>query len=138
MGAYLNRIREGKKIFDRMLSKVEELEAVATSTTKELSDMPRGGQKQNDDAWASLVDYKLECMSALNWYLMESKQLEEELTMIRNTNIRVAMLYRYVDCYTIDKICDVMHFDRSWVFKLLDKGRAIYDKEYGWKDKDYE
>ena len=101
--------------------------------------MPKGSSgKTNDESWATLADYRLECMSALNWYLIESKRLEEELSMIRNTNIRVAMQYRYIDCMSIDRICEVMHFERSWVFRLLDKGKAIYNSKYGYMDKEYE
>jgi len=126
MGDRLNRVRDNKDAYIRLLTKVEELETLATRITPVLSDMPKGGSSIIDDKWAKLIDYKAKLASKLGEYLCDCAELEKELECIRNPRIRTAMKYRYIDCMKIEDIADKLEVDLRYVYRLLKKGKEIY------------
>ena len=75
MTAYesLNRVRNSKAEYERLLVKVEYLEALAEKATPIISGMPRASAKagQSDDPWAALVDYKESCREQLTAYIRD-------------------------------------------------------------------
>lgn len=127
----LSRVINGKREYERIKLKVEELESVAERITLSLSPLPRGGgAKLVDDNWAKLVDYKNKCAWLLVMYEAEAKELEEELECIRNTNIRTAMKYRYIDDLTVDTIAERMSYSTRTIDRFLNTGRRIYYATY--------
>lgn len=130
MGDRLNRVREGKIEYYRLLRRVDELKALAEKVTPTISDMPKGGNHTTEDTWVELADYKSRCEFQLKTYIADCASLEEELDCIRNPDIRTAMKYRYIDCLQVDEIMDLMHYERRWTYKLLSRGRRIYAKYY--------
>jgi len=130
MGERLNRVRNGKIEYERLMARVAELEALATRITPVLSDMPKGGTSMTDDKWAKLIDYKQQLLERIGQYLTDCVELEKELECIRSQRIRTAMLYRYIDCMNVEAIADALDTDLRYTYKLLSKGRKIYDERY--------
>ncbi len=134
MTAYesLNRVRRDKVLFERLENRVAYLEALAERMTPVLSGLPKAVARhgQTDDTWAALADYKKELDIALHQYIIDCSVLEQELNCIKSTRVRAAMLYRYVDLYTVSRIADRMSMNERSVYKLLKRGRIIYEKHY--------
>ena len=130
MGRRLNRVRDGYFEYKRMLNRVQELEAIATKITPVLSDMPKGGSGNQDDKWARLADYKAKVQDKLNQYLLDCEELEEELDCIRSPRIRAAMKSKYIDVMQTDDIARLIETDERYVYKLLARGRKIYEETY--------
>ena len=134
MDAYerLNRVRAGKTAYERLLSKVEYLTALSERVTPILSGMPKASAKpgQTDDTWAILADYKRECEEQLRMYVTACRELEQELSCIKSVRVRTAMYYRYVDLYPIPSIAEAMSMNERNVYKLLKRGRILYERYY--------
>lgn len=137
MTAYerLNRVRNYRWEYRRLLQKVEELETIATRTVPMLSQTPEshGSLKLNDDTWARLADYREECKAALNRYLNDCRELEKELECIKSTRIRTAMHYRYVDGCKVTDIAAMMNYEQRQIHNFLRMGEKIYCET--WEEK---
>lgn len=129
----LRVVWEKKREYERLLAKVEELETLATKMTSNLTGLPKSAntKRNDDDAWAALIDYKASCEAQLLDYLNACRALEKELDSIRSDKIRTAMKYRFIDCKRIDQIAVAMRYDKRWVQRLLEKGERIYKEMYG-------
>lgn len=125
----LNRVRNGRAAYGRLIDRVEELEALAAKTTISLTKAPRGGSGRVDDTWAALIDYRDKLSRSLREYIEDCQALEAELDCIRSPSIKTAMLLRYVDCQTIEVIADKMGYSTRQVYNLLGTGKKIYAKE---------
>ena len=134
MTAYesLNRVRDGVYAYERLLDRIAYLEALSQRVTPVLSGMPKGSAKQGqtDEPWAALADYKQKCEEQIAQHVRDCQSLELELTCIRSVRVRMAMMYRYVDLYTIPRIADAMSMNERSVYKLLRRGRLIYEKSF--------
>lgn len=131
MSTRLYRVVDSIREYKRLSVKIEELEAAATKITSTLSPAPKGGgEHYTDDVWAKLADYKSLCK--LQWLIIleESLALEDELDCIRNSDIRTAMKYKYVDGMTVSEISEQMQYSSRNVDRFLQKGRRIYDRYY--------
>lgn len=127
----LNRVRKARFEYERLLNKVEELTTIAERMVPMMSQTPesRGSVKLNDDTWARLIDYKIECEAKLNQYLADCRELEKELECINSLRIRTAMHYRYVDSRPIREITASMGYDERSIYRFLRKGEEIYCNE---------
>lgn len=130
----LNRVVSGKLEYERMLARVEELEALATRVTPVLSMTPGGGSQLKDDTWAQLMDYKASLTDKIQQYLRDCDMLEHELECIRNPKIRTAMQYRYINGFLVEQIARAMNYDERNIYILLRKGKSIYADTYGGVD----
>lgn len=134
MTAYesLNRVRNGAITYERLLDKVAYLEALSQRATPILSGAPKGSARhgQTDEPWAALADYRRECEKQIAQFIRDCQDLEKELECIHSIRVRIAMTYRYVDLYTIPRIADSMSMNERSVYKLLHRGRAIYEKHF--------
>jgi len=128
----LNRVRNRAYEYERLLDKIAHLEALSVRVTPILSGTPKGSSRhgQTDEPWAALADYKKRCEEQLVQYARDCQELEAELGCIRSARVRTAMKYRYIDLYTIAHIADVMSMNERSVYKLLRRGRLIYEKKY--------
>lgn len=130
MTAYesLNRVRNSKAEYERLLVKVEYLEALAEKATPIISGMPRASAKagQSDDPWASLVDYKESCREQLTAYIKDCEALEKELNCIKSSRVRTAMKCRYIDLFTVSRIAALMSMNERSAYRLLQRGVKIY------------
>jgi len=135
MGERLNRVRNGKKEYERLLARVEELKAIAEKITPVLSDMPKGGSKAKDDTWATLADYKTKLERKLEEYIKDSIELEQEIDeAINSQRIRTAMKYRYVNCLKGADIAERMNYDQRTISRLLCTGRNLYEGNFADKE----
>lgn len=127
----LNRVRTSYAEAQRLLLKVEELEALATKITPVLSPTPKGDSGgYKDDSWARLIDYKMSCEELISEYIKSSMELDTELDCIRNRNIRTAMKYYYIDRKKQEAIADLMGYSDREIRYYLQKGRKIYCEVY--------
>ena len=133
MNERLNRVRNARFEYVRLLQKVEELETIATRTVPVLSQTPesRGSLRLQDDTWAKLADYKESCKEALNKYLTDCKELEKELECIKSPRIRTAMRYRYIDSFRITDIATAMGYEQRQIRRFLRTGEKIYSERIG-------
>lgn len=129
---YLNRVKQGRLEYQRLLRKIAELEAIAEKVTPILSDMPKSPAEygQTDQPWATLADYRTICVEKIKQFTEDSMTLEAELAVIRNANIKIAMAYRYIDAMTYEQIADRMHYTDRYIRRLLKEGRKIYFSAY--------
>lgn len=134
MTAYesLNRVRRDKVLFERLEDRVAYLEALSQRVTPILSGMPKVNSKhgQIDDTWAALADYRKQLEEAMSLYIVDCMALEKELQCIKSTRVRAAMLYRYIDLYTVTRIADKMAMNERSVYKLLKRGKTIYENHF--------
>ena len=131
MGRQLNRVRSNWRRIIRLKQRIEQLQAIAEKTTKPLSDMPRnpsGGSTEN--VWAELADQQSEYKAQLMTYLNSVNELEFELSVIVDDSTRAIMECRYVDNMPIKDIASLMHYDTRTVYRILVKGKRIYEKVY--------
>ena len=127
----LNRVQKLRQEYIRAEEKLEELETLATHITTRLSDMPKNAPASDlASILAALADHREKYAGIVKRYLDNCDQLERELNAIRNPAIRTAMIRRYVDGMKVEDIAEAMHYERSWVYRLLNKGRKIYSKEH--------
>lgn len=126
----LNRVRNGRAEYLRLIDRVNELEAIAEKTTATLTGMPRGGDHQADDTWAALIDYRDRLTHSLKQYMKDCEELEEELNCILSPSIRTAMLFRYINGSTVEEIAEQMNYSVRQVYNLLGTGRRIYARCY--------
>ena len=126
--ARLNLVRDCKAEYERQLETLEELETIAESITPHLSKVPpSGSHRPKDDAWARLADQRSVVQEDLSYYLRVREELETELmTLIRKPSIRTAMLYRFINCLSIDEIAEKMKYDPRNVYYLIRSGKNIY------------
>lgn len=134
MTAYesLNRVRNGRYAYERLLSRVEYLTALSERATPVLSPTPKGSAKlgQTDEPWAALADYRQECKEKLAQYISDCRELEAELECIKSVRVRTAMHFRYVDLFSVSAIAGYMAMNERNVYKLLKRGRQIYEKHF--------
>jgi len=131
MGSKLNRVRDGKKEYERLLFRIEELKAIAERITPVLSDMPKGGSKAKDDTWAMLADYKTKLEDKIEQYVKDSTALDLEIDgCINSQRIRTAMKYRYINCLNVASIAERMNYDARTISRLLRTGRNIYEEYF--------
>ena len=131
--ARLRQVRDCKAEYDRQSQTLEELETLAESITSHLSDMPKahGSDHRQDDIWARLADQRSRVEEDLEYYLSLRHELEMEiLDLIRKPSIRTAMLYRYINCMSIEEIARMMRYEERNIFYLLRVGKDIYVNWY--------
>jgi len=128
----LTRVVDGWYEYQRLREKVAQLTSIAEKITPQLSDMPHASSsKSKDETWAALIDYKNKCQNALAQYYKDCKDLDEELNVIQNPEIRIAMKYKYIDRQSAEKIARKINFDVRTVYRFLKTGRRIYEDVYG-------
>lgn len=128
----LDRVRNGRKEYERLLRKVEELEALAERTTTVITGTPRSGSGiPVDDSWAKLIDYKNKCLARMSAYLEDCENLEAEIeSCIKKPHIRAALKARYVDCLKVSEVARLIGYEPRNTYLLLAKGRRIYEGVY--------
>ena len=131
METRLDRVIKGREEYNRLRRKIEELQSLAEKITTLPSQTPVSRSGGNKDAlWAQLVDYKEQCEWQLLVYIEDCRALEQELECIRNSDIRTAMKYKYIDARTIEDIAERMSFSTRSIDRFLQTGRKIYLKYY--------
>lgn len=131
MDEKLSRVIRGRAEYERLVRKIEELNSLATRVTSSTSLTPRGQGKPIEEIWGQLIDYKSACSFQIIAYLTDSRELEKELDCIRNSSIRTAMKYFYLDGTSIEKIAQAMNYSTRTIDRLLQTGRRIYRSYYG-------
>lgn len=135
MGDKLNRVRDGKKEYERLIFRIEELKSVAEKITPVLSDMPKGGNKAKDDTWALLIDYKTRLGERLEQYVKDCEALDMEIDVcITSQRIRTAMKYRFINCLRVMDIAERMNYDTRTITRLLKTGRNLYEEHFSDKE----
>ena len=134
--ADINRVRLGKNEYERLLLKIESLETIATHMTTNLDGMPKGTTRQVDDAWATLADYRSQCVASLHQYLIDCIELNQELDELPyrkgvRFQTRAIMKCKYLDGMTDAQIAEKLHYSDRYVRELLRYGRSLYEKLYG-------
>ena len=129
----LNRVRQAKFEYRRLLMKVEELETLASRMVPVLSHTSEihSTGKTREDTWAALVDYKAECEDKLKDYLLQCRKLEEEIDeCIVSPRIRAAMKGKYVDGLTAPAIAEAMNYHERQIYRFLKTGEKLYCERY--------
>lgn len=127
----LNRVRNGRAEYLRLIDRVSELEAIAEKTTTALTGMPKGSGRHTDDSWAALIDYRDSLSHSLREYIRDCEDLTQELMgCLDSPAIKTAMLYRYVNGSTVEQIADRMNYSVRQVYNLLSAGKQIYVRCY--------
>ena len=134
MTAYesLNRVRNGKMEYERLLDKIAYLEALSQRVTPILSGAPIGSVRhgQTDEPWAALADYRTKCKEQIQQYVSACESLEKDLRCIKSERIRTVMACRYVDLMTVESIANLTKMNTRNVYRLLKKGKQIYEYHY--------
>ena len=129
----LNWVRCKHFEYKRLLTKVEELETLATRTVPSPSLTPEvhSGTKTREDTWTLLMDYKAKCDGKLAEYLLGCRRLEDEIdACIKSERIRTAMKGKFVDCLTVPQIAAAMNYQERQVFRFLRTGENLYSERY--------
>ena len=128
----LNRVRNGKYAYERLLDRIAYLTALSQRVTPILSGAPVGSTRhgQKDEPWAALADYKTTCEEQILQYVKDCRELEQELTCIKSERIRAAMLCRYVDVKTVERVAEELGITERNVYRLLKKGKQIYEYHF--------
>ncbi len=86
--------------------KIEQLEALATSCSAKLSDMPHGTEKSDKIGkfGAKIVDLKTKLQKNLQKRILEEKKINEFIEDADDAIVRLILVHKYVNCYSWAKI----------------------------------
>lgn len=132
MGKRLERVIDLKPEYIRLTHRVEELESLAEKVTKSFSLAPsRGSNVKQDDTYVKLIEYKDKQKDKIKEYLKECEKLEEEIDkLLEDPVTRAIMKARYLDGEKVEAIAAAQNYDARTVYRILKKGRVIYEQTY--------
>lgn len=111
------RVDEATERVDRLRAK---LEAGRMST---ITGQPRGGASD----WTETADRLIEYERGLNSRVREMCRLkrlaQEAIDAVEDARLRELLELYYIDGYSWQRVAELMHLDKRWVFRL--HGRAL-------------
>ena len=128
---FLKRPFQMRQALTKERSRIQQMEAVLTSISATLSDMPRPETRNvhsMEDRIAEVEDRKLELSKAQKEFEDIVLQTSDAIMTVEDETCRDLLLKRYVSFMTWDKIAAAMGYAKQYVYQLHRKAVKKFEE----------
>lgn len=122
---YLKRYQAINKSIDQKLEEISMWRNRASKMGHSLSDMPRGGERQ--DQVQSAIDKICELEASINCeidqLMLVRQEIENVINQVKDETLKTLLKYRYLNGFTWEQIAVLMNYSYSQVCRL--HGKAL-------------
>ena len=117
---YLKQYKYLNRHIDRLLEEKEMWKARAEKVTSTVSDMPHGsdGENQRELAICKMADCERVVTGMIDDYVDLGNEIKALINTVKEENLKLLLLYRYIDCKTWEQIAVNMDYTFQWVHHL--------------------
>lgn len=123
---YLKRYQSINKSIDQKLEEIAMWRNRASKMGHSLSDMPRGGERQDliQSAIDKICELETSINSEIDQLMLVRQDIESIINQVQNEVLGTLLKYRYLNGFTWEQIAVLMNYDYRWVLRLHGKALA--------------
>jgi DNA-directed RNA polymerase specialized sigma subunit len=120
---YLKQYKNLDKYIDQLIEDAEKLRTRAEKITPTISDMPHGGdgENQRELAICKLADLNTEINKKIDQYVDLGREISKAIYTIQETDLKLLLTYKYIDGKTFEQIAVDMNYSWRWIHRLHSK-----------------